>query len=293
MKPFVPGRRLSLIIYGTLFLAAVVSLWFIFRTKPVKVERGFVTRGSFKEKIALDGRIRSRTKITLVAFASGDIDEIKLKKGDLVRKGEKIAMLHWDIHKAIESPIDGVVVDLHRTSPGPVNRGDHLLDIIDLNALEIIAEPLTSDALRMTTGNAVDIAGFGDDLVYRGRVQEVSRAGYVKVSALGVEEERTEIRIGMTDVPRPVLRKLGEEFHVELAVQVYEQDDVLKVPLGALFKSQNQWAVFKVVENRAHQQIIEVGQRNEREAILVSGLSEGEEIILFPSDMVIENIKVE
>jgi hypothetical protein len=48
-----------------------------------------------------------------------------------------------------------------------------------------------------------------------------------------------------------------------------------------------------VVENRAHQQIIEVGQRNEREAILVSGLSEGEEIILFPSDMVIENIKVE
>lgn len=293
MRPFVPGRRLSFIIYGTLFVAAAASVWFIFRTKPLKVERGVVTRGSFQEKIALDGRIRSRNKITLVAFASGDIDEIKLKKGDLVRKGQKITMLHWDIHKPVESPIDGVVVDLHRTSPGPINRGEHLLDLVDLNDLEIVAEPLTSDALRMKTGNAVEIAGFGDAQIYNGQVQEVSRAGYVKISALGVEEERTEIRIHMTDVPSSILQKLGEEFHVEISVQVFQQDQVLKVPLGALFKVQNQWAVFKVVNNRAHQQMIEVGQRNDREAILVSGLSEGEEVILFPSDVVKENIKVE
>ena len=293
MTQYLKGRRLTFFVYFLISLSIAVSLWFIFREKPIVVERTQILKGNFQEKIVLDGRIRSKNKITLVAFASGDIDEIKLKKGDIVKKGEMITMLHWDIHKSLVSPIDGVVTALHRTSPGPVNRGDHLLDLVDTSNLEIVAEPLTSEALKISQGNEVEIQGLRDGQTFLGEVFHVSRAGYVKISALGVEEERTEIRIKMKDVPSQIVERLGEEFHVEISVKVFEKPNVLKVPLGALFKDKDQWSVFKINAGRAQIQKVEIAQRNNREAILLSGLSEGDEVILFPSDVVRDQVKVE
>lgn len=283
---------LSRVVYGGVSLAIVASLWIVFRTKPIEVEKAPVARGAFDEKFFVDGKLRSKNKTTVVAFASGDIDEINIKKGDAIRKGEVITLLHWDFHKKIVSPMDGVVVQVHRESAGPVNRGEPLIDIVDPDEIEIVAEPLTSDALRIKEGGSVEVSGFAEGVTLAARVLNVSRAGFVKISALGVEEERTEVRMTFIDAPKDFLAKVGDNFHVELAFLLSHVEDVLKVPLGALFKADDKWAVFVIQSGKAHLRTIEIAAKNDREALVKSGLQEGEQVILFPSDMIKDQTSV-
>lgn len=276
----------SMLVYSAIAVVIIVCFWFIFRTNPIAVERGHVVKGLFEEKFFIDGKTRARDKITVVAFASGDIDEIKLRKGDLIKKGDFITTLHWDYHKKILSPMTGVISNLIRAYPGPINRGDALLEIVDLNSLEIVIEPLTSSAMRIQPEAPVEILGLEGRQTTVGQVSRISRAGFLKMSALGVEEERTEVFIELVSPHQQTLQQLGDGFHVEVAILLSKKDQVLKVPLGALFKIENKWAVYVIQENRTHLRYIEISDKNETEAIVSSGLKEGEEVVLFPSDLI-------
>lgn len=276
----------SVLVYATIAVVIIFCLWFIFRTNPIEVERGQVVKGLFEEKFFIDGKTRARDKMTVVAFASGDIDEIKLRKGDFVNKGDLITTLHWDYHKKILSPISGVVSNLNRTYPGPINRGDPLLEIVDLNTLEIVIEPLTSSAMRIQQGAPVEIQGLEGGQTSVGQVSRISRAGFLKMSALGVEEERTEVFIELVSPSQQILQQLGDGFHVEVAILLSKKDQVLKVPLGALFKIENKWAVYVIDENRTHLRFIDISDKNDTEAVIGTGLQEGEEVVLFPSDLI-------
>lgn len=286
-------KILPKLVYGGIGVAIVFSLWFIFRTKPVHIEEGFVTRGDFEERFLIDGKIRSKNKTTLVAYASGDMDEIELKAGDRVHKGTYITTLRWDYDKKILSPLEGVVVKVYRQSGGPINRGEPLIDIVDPNDIEIVAEPLTSDAIRIKVGAMVEVSGVGEAPFYLAQVQEVSRAGFVKISALGVEEERTEVRMAFKNAPVELLQRVGDNYHVELSIRISEEKDVLKIPLGALFKIQDRWAAYTLKNKRAHLQEIQIGKKNNREVVLISGLKEGDPVILFPGDEIFEGVRVE
>lgn len=282
----------SVLVYSTIAVVIIFCVWFIFRTNPIEVERGQVVKGLFEEKFFIDGKTRARDKITVVAFASGDIDEIKLRKGDLIKKGDFITTLHWDYHKKILSPITGVISNLSRTYPGPISRGDSLLEIVDLNTLEIVIEPLTSSAMRIQQGAPVEILGLEGGQTSVGKVSRISRAGFLKMSALGVEEERTEVFIEFISPSQQLLQQLGDGFHVEVAILLSKRDQVLKVPLGALFKIENKWAVYVIQDNRAHLRFIDISDKNEKEAVVSSGLQEREEVVLFPSDLILDQTVV-
>lgn len=293
MKAGKSSKVLPGFVYGGIILGILISLWFLFRTKPVEVETALVTRGPFIEDFLIDGKVRSKNKTTVVAFANGDVDEINLRPGDSIVKGQKITVLHWDYSKKIVSPLSGVVVKVYRETAGPVNRGEPLIEIIDPEDLEIVAEPLTSDALRINENTSVKVLGLGDSSAsYTAKVTTVSRAGFVKISALGVEEERTEIRMALVDVPKKILQKLGDNFHVELSLELSRAENALKVPLGALFKDKENWSVYVIENGKAFLRHIELLKRNDREASVSKGLKEGERLILFPGDTIFEGTRV-
>lgn len=287
-----PFKRLDKIIYGGVFLVLVVSLWIVLKTKPVEVEAVSVKKGSFIETFAIDGKIRSKNKTTVVAFANGDIDEIKLKAGDTIRKDDTITVLRWDYVKKIISPMNGVVVKVYRETAGPITRGEPLIDIIDPNNLEIVAEPLTSDSLRITENTPVEISGLKEGLIFTAKVTNISKAGFIKISALGVEEERTEVRMDFVNVPQEILDRLGDNFHVELEMKLSIEENVLKVPLGSLFKDGEKWSVYVIKDKKARTKNIEIAKRNNEEALVTRGLVEGETVILFPGDAVSEGTSV-
>jgi HlyD family secretion protein len=180
--------------------------------------------------------------------------------------------------------VDGVITKVFRNSTGPVNRGDPLLEIMDPNQLEVVAELLTTDAVKVSTGNQVLVSDWGGTGALRAVVTRVSRAGFVKPSALGVEEERTEVVAEFTEAQPAALQSIGSRFHNELRIETAKIDDVLKVPIGALIRHGAGWAVFQVVNARAVLTPVTIGLRNNDEAVLEAGPSEGAEVILYPGE---------
>jgi HlyD family secretion protein len=120
----------------------------------------------------------------------------------------------------------------------------------------------------------------------------VDPAGFLKVSALGIEEQRVRVTIDFVDPPE-VWSRLGHDYRVVVHVTVWKGEDVLAIPVGALFRLGEDWAVFRIRDGRAHAALVKIDHRNGRMAEVVSGLSEGDRVILHPSDRVTDGARVE
>jgi HlyD family secretion protein len=73
---------------------------------------------------------------------------------------------------------------------------------------------------------------------------------------------------------------------------VQDRKNVLKLPISALFRSGESWAVFVNEDSTARLREISLGQRNTLEAEVTEGLSENDLIILHPSDAVVDGVSV-
>jgi len=153
-----------------------------------------------------------------------------------------------------------------------------------------VADLLSTDAVQIKIDAPVRIDGWGGAPM-QGRVIRVDPAGFVKVSALGIEEQRVRTTIDFTDPPETWSR-LGHDYRVIVHVTVWNGDDVLTVPVGALFRQGEDWAVFSVKDGRANPTIVTIGHRNSRMAEVLSGLSAGDRVILHPSDRIRKGVAV-
>lgn len=193
---------------------------------------------------------------------------------------------------ALRSPISGVVLQRLRESEAVVPSGEPLLEIADPEKLEIVSDMLSTDAVRIGTGDPVLIEQWGGDRTLRGTVRRVEPFGFTKISALGVEEQRVNVIVDFDDV-RDAWQALGDGYRVEIRVVVWERGDVLKVPTSSLFRDGERWAVYRVDElSMAELRIVEVGQRNAQEAQILDGLQAGDQVIAYPGDQVQEGIEV-
>ena len=124
-----------------------------------------------------------------------------------------------------------------------------------------------------------------------GRVRLVEPSGFMKVSALGVEEQRVNVIVDFTD-PAETRPTLGDAFRVETRIVIWEDSDALKLPVGALFREGGDWAVFEVVDGRARVQHVRIGQRNDLEAEVLDGLDVGDSVVIHAGDKVGEGVRV-
>jgi len=183
----------------------------------------------------------------------------------------------------IVSPVSGVVLRRVRESESVVPAGEALLEVGDPAQIEVVTDYLSKDAVRMRSGQRVLIDRWGGDRPLLGRLRRVEPSGFTKISALGVEEQRVNVVIDIVDPPA-VWAGLGDGFRVETRVVVWESADELKAPTGALFRRDENWAVFAVDGGRVALRTIEVGERNAREAQVLGGLEAGEQVVVYPSD---------
>jgi HlyD family secretion protein len=191
----------------------------------------------------------------------------------------------------IIAPVDGVVLRRLRESEAVVPPGEPLLELADPSRIEIVADLLSTDAVRVAPGAHVLIEQWGGPEPLEGRVRRVEPSGFMKVSALGVEEQRVNVIVDVNDVP-DMARRLGDGYRVEIRVVVWEQDDVVKVSIGSLFRRGDQWSVFIVENGIARLQAVQVGQRNDVEAQITEGLSPGQTVVLHPPDTLTDGIRV-
>jgi len=189
------------------------------------------------------------------------------------------------------APADGTVLDLLSESEQVVAAGGPLLEIGDPGNLEIIVHLLSSDAVAVDPDALARVDGWGGPEL-AARLRRIDPSAYTKVSALGIEEQRVDAIFDIVD-PRETWARLGHEFRVMVHVPIWRSDDVLRLPLGALFRRGDAWHVFKVVDGRAILAPVGIGHRNMRFAEVLDGLAAGDIVVLHPSDRVADGVALE
>lgn len=191
----------------------------------------------------------------------------------------------------VRSPASGRVLRVLQRSESPVSLGTPLAEIGDPGDLEVVADVLTTDAVRIHTGDPVQIEGWGGARPLDGTVRVVEPGAFTKVSALGVDEQRTNVIVDLTS-PFADRRSLGDGYRVDVRIVVAAIDQALVVPAGALFRDRQGWAVFAVTNGQAERRSIELTLRNDAAAAVAQGLSVGDQVILYPADTVTDGARV-
>lgn len=192
----------------------------------------------------------------------------------------------------LASPIDGVVLRVLQESDAVVNPGTPLIEVGNPLDLEIVIEVLSTDAVGITPGDRVVIDHWGGNDPLEARVRLVEPSAFTKVSSLGIEEQRVNV-IADFVTPETERSTLGDGYRVEAAIVVWEEPSVLHIPTSALFRSDDQWAVFRIIDDTARLTPIKPGKQNGQFTQIASGLSEHDLVVLHPSDRIADGVGVQ
>lgn len=190
----------------------------------------------------------------------------------------------------VMAPENGVVLNISNESEAVIAAGAPLLEIGNPRDLEIVVDLLSRDAVRVRPGARATIEAWGGPPL-NARVRQIDKAGFTKVSALGIEEQRVKVWLEITDPPGK-WERLGHDYRIIAKIIVEDAKDVLRVPVSALFRHGSSWAVFIRSNNRARLTDIQIAERNFEWARIVQGLKENDTVILYPSDRLADGVSV-
>lgn len=191
----------------------------------------------------------------------------------------------------IAAPVDGRVLEIDVISERPVMAGTRLLTIGQPSDLEIVADVLSTDAVRLDPGDRAIVDRWGGNGTLEAKVSKIEPAAYTKVSALGIEEQRVDVVFDLVSPPE-ARAGLGDGFAVYLNIVEWQADDVLQVPLSALFRHEGQWAVFVADAGVARIRPVTTGQMGGETTQVLSGLEAGERVILHPGERISDGVAI-
>ena len=195
-----------------------------------------------------------------------------------------------DCHICIHSPVDGQVLRILHESEAIVPAGAPLVEIGRPSELEVRIEMLSVNAVQVEPGDEALIKRWGGEDI-RASVRKVEPSGFTKLSALGVDEQRVNVILDLID-PVEKWRSLGDAFRVEAEIITERAEQVLVAPISALFRDNEQWSVFKVVNGSARVQAVTPGRKNDQSVEILDGLQEGDLVIVHPGNDVADGIDV-
>ncbi len=191
----------------------------------------------------------------------------------------------------IIAPVSGRVLRVLHENETSLAAGTPIMEIGDPGLLEIVAELVSEDAVKVHEGDAAIITDWGGAGDLHARVRRVEPSGFTKISALGVEEQRVNVLLDLTDPPGR-WKQIADGFRVTVRIVVWRSPKVLRVPTTAMFRHGDGWAVFAVRGERAVLTPISIGHSNDEAAELLKGLKEGDRIVVHPSDRVTDGSAV-
>lgn len=236
-----------------------------------------------------------RIKRAAVEMVGSSLDmrrfELEQVRAQLVSPVDTIAQADVCDCVSITAPVSGRILNIIHESEGVVQAGESLLEIGDPDDLEIIADFLSADAVQIEPDQTVIIEDWGGEPL-SGHVRRVEPAGFTKVSALGIEEQRVNVIVDF-DASAEDRQRLNHGYRVETRIVLWQDDNALKLPLTALFRDGERWAVFAEEDGYARLRHVEVGKRNGLDAEITDGLAEEASVVLYPSDQITDGVMIQ
>lgn len=245
-------------------------------------------------------RIQDLVTSKLVSKSAADQSEARLNAANAAHDASKAevararsALLDADRTVAgsvsVTSPSPGVVLRVPQESEAVIAAGTPIVEVGDPRHVEVVAEFLSQDAVKMKKGAAAQIENWGGPPLPAvvDRVEPVART---KISALGVEEQRTNVILQFKTAADALQ---AHDFRVDARVVIDEATNALRVPLGALFRRGEGWALYKVVDGKAVLTDVQAAQSDSHYRAITAGVSEGDTVIVFPSAAIADGATVE
>ena len=239
---------------------------------------GLTTRQAVdvRETAVLTAEEAARAATFAVATAAAELERTEARVApNSIDAGDRIV--------TVLAPIDGMVLRRLRESAAFVPAGQPLIEIGDPQDIEVVSDLLSTDAVRVRPGSATRLEQWGGDQTLTATVRRVEPSGFMKVSALGVEEQRVNVLMDFDD-PVAASALLGDGYRAEVRIVVWEADDVVQVPTSALFRQGEDWAVYVLDGASVRLTTVTVDHRNSQWAEVLQGLSPGDEVVVHPPD---------
>lgn len=250
------------------------------------------------EKLAISERALSNAVLEQkTAQATLDSARANLAVRERQKDSAEAALLNGDANGAeacclsLIAPVSGRVLRVLTEDEQVVQVGTPILEIGNPGNLEVVVDLLSRDSVRVQPGAKAEITGWGGPPI-AAQVERVEPVATPKISALGIDERRVEIFLTLTGDPNE-WQLLGHGFRVIARIALWREEGVLAIPVGALFRDGSNWATYVVRDGRAQLETITLGERNESYAQVLAGLEAGDQVILHPSDLISEGIRVE
>jgi HlyD family secretion protein len=256
------------------------------RRESARIERlvkdGFMSGQAAEQARNAESTLANEVEAARFRVKSAAAEVALAKSGLIAAQDGKGALFN------VRSPIAGRILRIAEPSERVLAAGAPLLTVGDLSRLEVVIELLSTEATQIKPGMPVILDGWGGTQSLKARVQRVEPYAYTKVSALGVEEKRTNVVADFIDVPQA----LGDGYRVNAHIVVWAAESVSKVPASALFRCGEAWCAFVVDNGRARQRELKIGHRNAQEAEVLAGLALGETVIRHPANQIDEGVRV-
>ncbi|PVH27522.1 efflux RND transporter periplasmic adaptor subunit [Pararhodobacter oceanensis] len=258
------------------------------------VERGIASDAAL-ERARQTARVMQASVDTAEAAIAMREAEIQNAQSQLIGfddRGLAVAVEPTSDDIPLYAPADGRILRVIQQSETSLPAGAPIMEIGNIASdLEVVVRLLSTDAVQVSVGDPVIIADWGGAAELAGEVTRVDPFGITQFSALGVEEQRVDAVIAFAS-PAEAYSGLGHGYRVEARIIVWQAEEALIVPASALFRSRDSWAVFVVADGVAELRRVTIGVNNGIEAEVVSGLSQGERVILYPSSGLSEGMRV-
>ncbi len=191
----------------------------------------------------------------------------------------------------ITAPVDGRILRVYQESARVVPPGFALMEVGDPTDLEVRIEVLSRDGVAIHPGARVSLEQWGGAEPLNARVRLVEPSAFTKISALGVEEQRVYVVADFTD---PLSRRptLGDSYRVEARIVTWENPSVIHIPSGALFQLGGKSQVFVLDGSRARLRPVTAGHSNGVNVEITDGLKEGDRVVVYPGDKVVDGTRV-
>lgn len=216
-------------------------------------------------------------------------DQIKLQQNQVEIARLNVENIKQNILKQqryIKSDFDGVVTQLNVKEGAPAPMQMPVVVVEDVNNLRVAVNINQFDSDKIKEGMEANIK-FLDNSV-KGKVISIDKVATKTMSASGsdtVVKAYVDV-IETTDVIKP-------GFDVDVDIKVAEQNNVLVIPTEALITDKENNVKVFVVENGAVKlKNIKIGLQSDFDVEVISGLKEGDRVVLNPAATLKDGMKV-